>query len=32
MHAAITAVRRKEHADHGAKGEEELVELHRFVY
>ena len=29
---AITAVRRKEWADHGAKDEATLVALHRFAY
>ena len=32
MHDVIAGVRRKEWQDHGAKSEEELVELHRFAY
>jgi glutamine synthetase len=32
MHDVIAGVRRKEWEDHGAKSEEELVELHRFAY
>ncbi len=32
QHDALTAVRRKEWSDHGAKSEDELVALHRFAY
>jgi glutamine synthetase len=32
LHDALSAVRRKEWADHGQKSDAEVVELHKFAY